>query len=69
MCGKADHYVKEPEINIRVGKASRGDLKFSNPNFNTSVVGMDSSPEYFQVQFGNLLGWVSHKHCLQQATC
>lgn len=56
MRGKADHYVKEPEINIRVGKASRGAFRFSNPNINTSVVGMDSSPKHFQVQFGNLLG-------------
>jgi len=49
VCGKADHYGKEPEINIWVGKASRGDFRFSNPNINTSVVGMDSSPEQFQV--------------------
>jgi hypothetical protein len=39
VCGKADHYVKEPEINIRVGKALRGDIKFSNPNFITLLLG------------------------------
>ena len=50
MCGKADHCVKEPEINIWVGKASRGDFRFSNPNIITSVVGMYSSPEQFKVQ-------------------
>jgi hypothetical protein len=65
-CGKADHYVKEPEIDIRVGKASRGAFSFSNPSLNTSVVGVDSSPEHFQVQYSNLLGCIPHGHCFQQ---
>jgi hypothetical protein len=59
--------VKEPEIYIRVGKASKGAFNFSNPSLNTSVVRMDSSPEHFQVHYGNLLRWVPHKHCFQQA--
>jgi hypothetical protein len=67
--GKADHHVKEPQINIRIGKASKETFTFSNPNINTSIVGMDSLPDYFQIQIGNLLGWVYYRHFFQWARC
>jgi hypothetical protein len=54
-CGNADHHMKELEIGNGVGKASRGVVSFSNPSINTAVVGADSSPENFQLQYSNLL--------------